>query len=271
MALRSDPPPVVIASSSMWDPNQYSLFRDARRRPFFDLLAQVETAAPARVVDLGCGTGDLTLALAERFPGAEVLGVDSSAAMLAEAQQKHAAGRAQFVQADLTRFEPPGPVDVLFSNAAFHWIEDHSALLGRLADRLAPGGTLAFQLPANFDAPSHRRVEELRALPRFAGALANVRRGHAEPLAFYVEHLVGYGLRVDAWDTTYLHLLPGEDAVLQWLLGTTLRPVLAALGPAEGGAFVDALRPLLQRDYPAKPYGTPFPFTRRFIVAIRAA
>jgi trans-aconitate 2-methyltransferase len=236
----------------MWDPKQYTLFRAARRRPFFDLLAQVNAAAPAQVVDLGCGTGDLTLALAERWPEAEILGVDSSAAMLAEAQDKHAGARVRFLQRDLARIALQGPADVLFSNAALHWIDDHAALLGHLVGLLAPGGTLAFQVPANFEAPSHRRVEEVRALPRFASALR-----------------AGLGLTVDAWDTTYLHVLPGEDAVLQWLLGTTLRPVLAALGPEEGAAFLAALRPLLQSDYPALPYGTPFPFTRRFVVATR--
>jgi len=253
----------------MWDPRQYNLFREARRRPFFDLLAQVRAAAPARVADLGCGTGDLTLALAERWPGAEILGVDSSPVMLAEAQTKHAAARVRFHQADLARIELPGPADVLFSNAALHWLDDHAALLVHLAFLLAPGGTLAFQVPANFAAPSHLRVEEVRALPRFAVALRETRRGHAESLGFYVEHLVGLGLEVDAWDTTYLHVLPGEDAVLQWLLGTTLRPVLATLGPEEGAAFVDTLRPLLRQDYPALRYGTPFPFTRRFVVAAR--
>ncbi|WP_282417816.1 methyltransferase domain-containing protein [Polyangium sp. 15x6] len=255
----------------MWDPKQYSLFREARRRPFFDLLAQVNASSPARVVDLGCGTGDLTLALGERWPEAEILGVDSSAAMLAEAQTRLASSRVRFLQADLARAALPGPASVLFSNAALHWLDDHAGLLTRLAGLLSPGGTLAFQIPANFEAPSHRRVEEVRALPRFASALRDVRRGHAEPLAFYLDHLVGLGFVVEAWDTTYLHVLPGEDAVLQWLLGTTLRPLVSTLGPEEGAAFLDTLRPLLQSDYPARPYGTPFPFTRRFVVATRVS
>lgn len=254
-----------------WDPKQYTLFREARRRPFFELLARVQATSPTRAVDLGCGTGDLTLALAERWPQAEVLGVDSSESMLAEARRQHAVGRVRFLQADLARFEPPGPVDVLLSNAALHWVEDHGPLLTRLAGQLAPGGTLAFQVPANFHAPSHQRVEQVRTLPRFSAALAHARKGHAEPLAWYLSHLAGLGLEVDAWETTYLHVLPGEDAVLQWLLGTTLRPVLGALSPEEGAAFVDALRPLLRQDYPALPYGTPFPFSRRFVVATRPA
>src|SRR5690242_4464869 len=123
----------------MWDPKQYNLFREARRRPFFDLLAQVKADAPKRVVDLGCGTGDLTLALAERWPAAEVLGVDSSEAMLEEARQKHTVPGVQFLAADLARFEPPGPVDVLFSNAALHWLANHAALLTHFVALLAPG------------------------------------------------------------------------------------------------------------------------------------
>lgn len=252
----------------MWNPAQYERFRDERKRPFFELLARVDASAPAQVVDLGCGTGDLTLVLAERWPMARVTGVDSSEAMVAEARRT-ATDRVHFELADLARWTPSAPVDVLVSNAALHWLPDHPALLTRLVSLLAPGGVLAFQVPANFEAPSHRRIDEVRALPRFAPALTHVRRGHAEPLDAYEAWLAGMGLTVDAWDTTYLHVLPGEDAVLQWLLGTTLRPVLAALGPEESQAFLDTLRPLLRSDYPAAERGTPFRFTRRFVVASR--
>jgi trans-aconitate 2-methyltransferase len=253
----------------MWNPAQYERFRDERKRPFFELLCRVGTAHPAQVVDLGCGTGDLTLALAERWPGASVTGVDSSEAMIVEAQRRAVPGRVGFELADLADWTPRAPPQVLVSNAALHWLPNHAALLTRLVSLLAPGGVLAFQVPANFEAPSHRRIDEVRAHPRFSAALTSVRRGHAEPLDFYEAHLSGLGLTADAWDTTYLHVLPGEDAVLQWLLGTTLRPVLAALGPEEGKAFLEQLRPLLRADYPATSRGTPFRFTRRFVVATR--
>ena len=253
----------------MWSPAQYERFRDERKRPFFELLARVDASAPAQVVDLGCGTGDLTLVLAERWSSARVTGVDSSEAMVAEASRRTAPDRVRFELADLARWTPSAPVDVLVSNAALHWLPDHPALLSRLVSLLAPGGVLAFQIPANFDAPSHRRIDDVRALPRFAATLAGVRRGHAQPLDFYENHLASLGLTVDAWDTTYLHVLQGEDAVLQWLLGTTLRPVLAALGTEESQAFLDTLRPLLRADYPASVRGTPFRFTRRFVVAAR--
>ncbi|HSP81699.1 MAG TPA: methyltransferase domain-containing protein [Myxococcaceae bacterium] len=253
----------------MWDPSQYEQFRDARKRPFFELLQRVPVSAPALVADLGCGTGDLTLALADRWPSARIHGVDSSESMMAEALQRPTPERVHFSLADLSRWEPPAPVDVLFSNAALHWLPDHAALLSRLAGLLSPGGVLAFQVPANFEEPSHRRIDEVRALPRFAPALASVRRGHAESLVFYESLLAGLGFSVDAWETSYLHVLPGEDAVLQWLLGSTLRPVLAALEPQEGQAFLDTLRPLLRQDHPASPRGTPFLFRRRFVVAVR--
>jgi trans-aconitate 2-methyltransferase len=253
----------------MWDPSQYARFRDARKRPFFELLARVPTSAPSLVVDLGCGTGDLTLPLAERWPGAHITGIDSSEAMIAEALRRPVPEHVRFELADLARWQPSAPLDVLVSNAALHWLPDHAALLSRLAGLLAPGGVLAFQVPANFEEPSHQRIDEVRALPRFASALASVRRGHAESLAFYEARLAELGLSVDAWETAYLHVLPGEDAVTQWLLGTTLRPVLAALGPQEGEAFLDTLRPLLRQDYPASPRGTPFLFRRRFVVATR--
>ncbi|GEL70455.1 methyltransferase domain-containing protein [Myxococcus virescens] len=253
----------------MWDPAQYSRFRDERKRPFFDLLSRVDAASPSQVADLGCGTGDLTRVLAERWPSAQVFGVDASSEMIEAARRGASVGSVRFGVADLADWEPPAPLDVLVSNAALHWLPDHEVLLGRLVAKLAPGGVLAFQVPANFEAPSHRRVDEVRALPRFASVLAPVRRSSVESLPVYASWLFALGLTVEAWETTYLHVLPGEDAVLEWLLGTTLRPVLAALGEEEARAFVETLRPLLRESYPAQPYGTPFPFTRRFVVARR--
>ncbi|WP_164017411.1 methyltransferase domain-containing protein [Pyxidicoccus trucidator] len=253
----------------MWDPTQYSQFRDERKRPFFELLMRVDVDAPAHVADLGCGTGDLTRVLAGRWKDARVYGVDSSDAMVEEARRRPPPESLRFEVADLAGWEPPAPLDVLVSNAALHWVPAHDALLARLVAKLAPGGVLAFQVPANFEAPSHRHIDEVRALPRFAAKLEAVRRGHAESLATYEALLSGLGLTVDAWETAYLHVLPGEDAVLEWLLGTTLRPVLAALGQEEGRAFLDTLRPLLRQSYPKHERGTPFLFTRRFVVARR--
>jgi trans-aconitate 2-methyltransferase len=253
----------------MWNPSQYERFRDERKRPFFELLARVDAADPKQVVDLGCGTGDLTLVLAERWPSAQIVGVDSSEEMIAEASRRPAQERVRFELTDLAAWTPAAPVDVIISNAALHWLPDHATLLRRLVTLTAPGGVIAFQIPANFEAPSHRRIDQVRAHPRFAARLAEVKRGQAGRLDFYEAHLAGLGFTVDAWETTYLHVLHGEDAVLQWLMGTTLRPVLAALDAVEGEAFVEMLRPMLRADYPAGVRGTPFRFTRRFVVAKR--
>ncbi len=158
---------------------------------------------------------------------------------------------------------------MLVSNAALHWLPDHAALLSRLVSLLAPSGVLAFQVPANFEAPSHRRIDEVRAQPRFAATLAPVRRGHAEPLDFYEAHLAGLGLTVDAWDTTYLHVLPGRGRGAAVAAGHHAAAGARGAGPEEGKAFLDTLRPLLRADYPATSRGTPFRFTRRFVVARR--
>jgi trans-aconitate 2-methyltransferase len=253
----------------MWDPTQYSHFRDERKRPFFELLMRVDVDTPAHVADLGCGTGDLTRVLAGRWKDARVYGVDSSDAMVEEARRRPPPESLRFEVADLAGWEAPAPLDVLVSNAALHWVPDHGALLKQLVAKLAPNGVLAFQVPANFEAPSHRHIDEVRALPRFAQKLEAVRRGHAESLATYEAWLSDLGMTVDAWETAYLHVLPGEDAVLQWLLGTTLRPVLAALGPEEGRDFLDTLKPLLRQSYPKHARGTPYLFSRRFVVARR--
>ncbi|MCY1000630.1 methyltransferase domain-containing protein [Myxococcus sp. MISCRS1] len=253
----------------MWDPTQYTRFRDERKRPFFELLSRVDAESPSHVADLGCGTGDLTRVLSERWPQARVVGVDSSVEMVEEARRRPASAAVRFQVGDLADWRPEQPLDVLVSNAALHWLPDHATLMGRLVAKLAPSAVLAFQVPANFEAPSHRLVDEVRGLPRFASKLAPVRRRPVETLERYESLLSDAGLSVDAWETTYLHLLPGEDAVLQWLLGTTLRPVLAALGGEEGQAFVEELRPRLRQAYPAHARGTPFLFTRRFVVARR--
>lgn len=255
----------------MWSPAQYERFREARRRPFLDLVARVAPARPPlHVADLGCGTGDLTAELLARWPTARVDGVDASEAMLEKARAHARPGRLELHLGDLATWAPPAPLDVLVSNAALHWVPHQRHVLARLCGLLAPGGTLAVQVPANFEAPSHRRVAEVAALPRFAPHLAHALRGAAEPLLAYAEVLLEAGLEaVDAWETTYLHLLPGEDAVLAWLEGTTLRPLLAALPPGEVAPFRQALAERLRVDYPPRPWGTPLPFTRRFVVGVR--
>lgn len=248
-----------------WDPGQYSRYADERGRPFYELTSRVAAESPHRVADLGCGTGELTLTLAERWPGAEIHGVDSSAEMIERARS---ARNVRFERADAGRWNATG-FDVLVSNAMLQWVDDHEALLARWAAELNLGGWLAFQVPANFDAPSHRLMRELAESPAWSERLGGLLRrpdAVAEP-ARYVELLAGEGLTVDAWQTEYLHILNGPDPVLEWVRGTGLRPVLDVLDGAEADAFTAEYAARLRDAYPARPYGTAFGFRRTFVVA----
>ncbi len=248
----------------VWDPDRYLVYADERGRPFVDLLARVAAETPARVVDLGCGPGNLTALLAERWPGADVLGVDSSPEMVAQAAATVPSLR--FVEGDLRTWEPAGPVDVLFSNATYQWVPDHLDLLPRLVGHVAPGGWLALQVPGNHDEPSHVLLRELAADPRFAPYTKGVARPHSHDPAVYAEALLDLGLRVDAWETTYLHLLAGEDPVFTWISGTGARPVLQALPEDLRADFVAEYKALLRDAYPAGRHGTVLPFRRVFAV-----
>ena len=248
----------------VWDPDRYLVYADERGRPFVDLLARVAAETPARIVDLGCGPGNLTALLAERWPGADVLGVDSSPEMVAQAAATVPSLR--FVEGDLRTWEPAGPVDVLFSNATYQWVPDHLDLLPRLVGHVAPGGWLALQVPGNHDEPSHVLLRELAADPRFAPYTKGVARPHSHDPAVYAEALLDLGLRVDAWETTYLHLLAGEDPVFTWISGTGARPVLQALPEDLRADFVAEYKTLLRDAYPAGRHGTVLPFRRVFAV-----
>jgi trans-aconitate 2-methyltransferase len=248
-----------------WDPVQYGRYADERSRPFADLLARVRAPGPGYVVDLGCGDGTLTATLAARWPDATVVGLDSSAPMLAAA----APPGVELRQGAIEDWTPERPVDVLVSNAALHWVPAHPDLLPRFVAALAAGGELAFQVPGNFGAPSHVLLARLRRAAHWRqrlGADADRSAAVLEP-AEYLARLTALGCSVDAWETTYLHLLPGADPVLEWVRGTALRPVLAALSPADAAEFEGEYRALLREAYPAGPAGTVFPFRRIFVVA----
>ena len=252
----------------MWDPGQYQRFSDERSRPFADLTARIGAGDPAAVVDLGCGPGHLTADLARRWPGAVVHGVDNSAEMIAAARQHEQPPRLTFEVADLRDWRPAGPVDVIVSNAVLQWVPDHLDLLPGWLDWLRPGGWLAFQLPGNFDQPPHRAIAEMAAGPRWRSRLetAGFNR-QAGDLAGYLDVLAGAGAEVDAWETTYLHVLAGQDPVVEWVKGTALRPVLAQLDEAEAAEFLAEYQERMRRAYPPRPYGTVLPFRRVFVVA----
>jgi trans-aconitate 2-methyltransferase len=221
------------------------------------------------VTDLGCGPGNLTAALATRWPGAEVTGVDSSPEMIADAAAAGYEG-VSFQLGDVRDWQPAEAQDVITSNAVLQWVPGHDELLLRWADLLAPGGWLAFQLPGNFDQPSHEIVKEMAATPRWRALLADVQlnRQAGDP-ADYVRLLARPGFAVDAWETTYLHLLPGENPVLEWTKGSTLRPVLSALDAEQADAFVTQYGERVAEVYHQQPFGTIFPFRRVFTVVRR--
>jgi trans-aconitate 2-methyltransferase len=255
-----------------WNVAVYEQFASERARPFLDLVGRIPDGPVRSVVDLGCGTGEMTRLLVERWPEAVVLGVDSSPEMLAAARPRAIPGRLHFEPGDAGRFQPAAPVDVLISNATLHWLPDHERLIPRLAGCVGRGGTLAIQMPGNFDAPSHTLMRAVAADGPWAQALAAVLRPDpVQPLAFYAETLLGLGFSVDAWETTYLHVLHGADPVLAWVRGTALRPVLGALGPDQAAAFVARYAERLRAAYPAGPAGTLFPFRRVFFVARRTS
>lgn len=266
--------------STRWDPQRYAKFADERSRPFYELTARIRADSPRLVVDLGCGNGPLTLALAERWPRARVVGVDSSEQMLDAARALDRAGRVEWIHADLAVWDVGdlgAHPDVIVTNAVLQWIPSHLNLLPAWIDALAPGGWLALQVPGNFGAPSHRLMREVAARQPRAGELvaALERGGSAEP-ATYLQLLTRAGCAVDAWETTYLHVLDpaGEqsDPVLEWVQSTGLRPVIDLLtDDAERAAFVDPYAAELRRAYPRTPAGVILPFRRIFSVGQRLA
>ncbi|HVX68193.1 MAG TPA: methyltransferase domain-containing protein [Mycobacteriales bacterium] len=256
-----------------WDPAQYLRYADERSRPFFDLLARVPASSPSLVIDLGSGPGTLTRTLAERWPDADVIGVDSSEEMITRAESESSFARLTYMCADVRSWLPPSgrEPDVVVANAVLQWIPGHLGLIETIAGWLAPGGSFAFQVPANFDSPSHVVIRDLRESARWRDRLgegADRQAGVASPES-YLETLAAAGLEPDVWQTTYLHRLTGDDAILEWVKGTALRPVLTALGDDEAAteAFLAECAAALRAAYPAGADGTTvFPFRRTFAV-----
>ncbi|MEW2359051.1 trans-aconitate 2-methyltransferase [Spirillospora sp. NPDC029432] len=259
--------------AAVWDPAQYGVFGGERGRPFAELIdrAARDLPAPGRITDLGCGSGELTAALARRWPDAEIEAIDSSAEMIEAARVHAIPGRLDFAVGDVTAWTPQAPPGLIVSNAVLHWVPGHTGLLPRWIAALAPGGRLAFQVPGNFDAPSHTLLRELCDAPRWRDRLGGTvaRRPVLDP-AGYLDLIARHGHAADAWETTYAQVLQGEDAVLEWVKGTALRPVLTALGPAEASGFLSEYGALLRAAYPPAPYGTVYPFRRVFVIAERA-
>lgn len=260
-------PRPVPYSMSMWNAEQYLRFETERARPFFDLVAAIEHPHPRMVADLGCGPGGLTATLLARWPDAVIWGIDESDEMIDHARRRAVIDRLRFERADVSRWQPPGPLDVILSNACFQWIPDHDTLFDHLVPQLAEGGWLAFQVPNNFEAPSHEAVRDVMADEEWADRLRDVVQAAVQRPEWYVERLSGRGLTVSAWEVIYYHVLHGDAPVLDWLLGTTLRPLLEHLDGNQQARFLDELSARLAAAYPALSIGTVFPFRRMFVVA----
>lgn len=253
-----------------WDPAQYLQFDEQRSRPFFELLARVSAFDPETVVDLGCGPGQLTATLTERWPESDVLGVDSSAEMIQSAREHEKPGL-RFAIGDLQDFAAMQPIDVLICNAALQWVDDHRRLLPRFVESLAPGGWLAVQVPGNQEEPSHALLRQLASAPRFSDAIGNIQRREMPSPQGYLADLTALDCSVDAWETTYLHVLTGDDPVYEWISGTGARPYLQALSGDLRTEFISKYKYLLRQAYPRQPSGTVLPFRRIFVVARKHA
>ncbi len=255
---------------SAWSPSHYLRFEDERTRPPRDLLARVPLADAKRVVDVGCGPGNSTGLLAERFPSAEIIGLDSSAEMLVTARQR--LPDATFVEADIAQWTPQQPADLLFGNAVFQWVPDHLSVLARLLEALAPGAVLAIQVPDNFNEPSHQlMLEAVRAGPwrdRLEDAKA-WRDSIPEPAVYY-DRLKPMTAQLEIWHTLYNHPLDGPDAIVDMFASTGLRPYLGLLSPDEKPSFLNEYRQRVADAYPRLVDGRVLlRFPRLFVVAVR--
>jgi trans-aconitate 2-methyltransferase len=249
-----------------WNPEQYLKFAQPRLRPALDLVAHLTTADPRTVYDLGCGTGNITRLLAQRWPNAQVTGIDASAEMLSEAAQQPASIR--WVQQSLADWTPTDAADVIYSNAALHWLPQHASLFPDLVEKLAPGGILAVQMPRNFLAPSHTAIHDTVLAGPWRSRLESLMT--PPPVAapqFYYSLLHAHAAVLDIWETEYLHVLTGPDAVKEWTKGTWLKQFLDRLAEPERSEFEAEYARRVASAYPALDTGqTLFPFRRLFIV-----
>ena len=251
-----------------WDPSQYLKFADDRLRPALDLIARIPDARYRTIWDLGCGTGNITKLLHDRWPEARVRGLDNSPDMLLKAR---ALEGIEWIEGDAASWTVEEPADLVFSNAVLHWLGEHEALFPRLVRQLARGGVLAVQMPRNFGAPSHTLLYETAANGPWATQLVPYLRPSpvAKPEAYY-DMLMPHATHLDIWETEYLHVLQGENAVLEWTKGTAVRPLLDRVAPEQRRDFLMAYAEKLRTAYPRRRDGmTLYPFRRLFIVARR--
>jgi trans-aconitate 2-methyltransferase len=253
-----------------WNPEQYLKFGSERTQPVRDLISRIALESPRRIVDLGCGPGNSTEELAQRWPDSLIQGVDNSIEMIERAGRAYPNG--DWRVGDAASWKPEEPVDLVFSNAMLHWVPDHEQLCPRLLEQAEPGGALAVQAPAHYDSPLHREIVDVSRHPSWADRMEKPRKAltnHAP--GFYYDLLAPMASRVDVWETTYYHVLAGPGAVLEWFRGTGLRPFLEALADdEERGRFEAMLGERYEKTYARRPNGRVlFPFRRLFFVAYR--
>lgn len=251
-----------------WSAKQYSMFEQQRTRPVRDLVAAIPEGDVRTAVDLGCGPGNSTEVLAERFPQAVVTGMDSSDDMLVDARKRLPA--LNFELADIGAWNPAQKFDVILANASLQWLPDHATLYPHLVNQLTPGGTLAVQTPDNLDEPAHKLAREVAADGPWAAKIGSVKHNERHTASYYFELLSQHCSTVDVWRTTYHHPLAGSAAVVEWFKGSALRPFLAPLTESERNAFLDEYLARITKAYPALADGTVLlPFPRLFIIATR--
>jgi len=253
-----------------WDPNLYLKFSDQRARPASDLIAQIKLDHPRRIIDLGCGTGNSTEQLHRRWPAAEINGLDSSGAMLRQAKQNHPDWR--WIESPIESWQPQGPYDLIFSNAALHWVADHRALFLRLLNSVEPGGALAVQMPYNFESPAHRAMNKVAADQRWGGKLDGVsEKRHVQPIGFYYHMLKKAAAVLNLWETEYLQIMNGAGAILDWVRSTAMRGYLERLpDERQQKLFEDLCLAEFEKSYPADEQGKVlFPYRRMFILVYR--
>lgn len=251
-----------------WEPQTYLRYSEIRFRAGRDLIARIPKSGYGRICDLGCGTGHLTRILADTFPEAKVTGVDSSPEMLAEARRE--LPEISWQQGDISSWRPSDPPDLIFSNAAFHWVPGHEKLFPSLLQNLRPGGILAMQMPRHFDSPSHLELRDLVLKSEWRRKLEPLLLVPVPPPETYWRWLAPHASSLDLWETIYLQVLDGADPVVNFMCGTALRPFLTVLSRPEGQRFVEAFAKRMEAAYPRQANGqTLFPFRRLFMVAQR--
>ena len=253
-----------------WDAGHYLRFADARTLPAIDLLSRIELEAPATVVDLGCGPGNSTALLLGRWPAAAVSGIDSSGKLLDAAGRDHPGAR--FVLGDIRDWTPAEPPDLVFANASLQWVGGHDRLMPRLFEQAAPGGVFAVQMPRNHDFATHALMRQIAAEGEWRDRLAGAREpSPVKPPEFYYDLLAPRSAGFTIWETNYIQVMDGVDAIIAWLHGTGLRPFLARLTEAERPVFLERYAALLKDAYPAQADGKILlPYPRLFFIAVRA-